>query len=180
MLIYGGYKYLKFSDNFRSLVLVQDHLTSVEEIEFKVGDNSYKVNNYTNLIDIESIIAKYKDSIRTTRIDENERLERLSFRLYGTMQFWDLILILNGITSYLQLPTSYDKVVERADLIYKEWDKELGKNKSDEYKERKRAEFIELENQKNEKYRNIKYIEPSLIRNFQLDIRNFKRDLKRL
>ena len=160
--------------------MVQDHLTSVEEIEFKVGDNSYKVNNYTNLIDIESIIAKYKDSIRTTRIDENERLERLSFRLYGTAQFWDLILILNGITSYLQLPTSYDKVVERADLIYKEWDKELGKNKSDEYKERKRAEFIELENQKNEKYRNIKYIEPSLIRNFQLDIRNFKRDLKRL
>ena len=169
-----------FLSNFRSLVLVQDHLTSVEEIEFKVGDNSYKVNNYTNLIDIDSIIAKYKDSIRTTRIDENERLERLSFRLYGTMQFWDLILILNGITSYLQLPTSYDKVVERADLIYKEWNKELGKNKSDEYKERKRAEFIELENQKNEKYRNIKYIEPSLIRNFQLDIRNFKRDLKRL
>ena len=169
-----------FLSNFRSLVLVQDHLTSVEEIEFKVGDNSYKVNNYTNLIDIESIIAKYKDSIRTTRIDENERLERLSFRLYGTMQFWDLILILNGITSYLQLPTSYDKVVERAELINKEWDKELGKNKSDEYKERKRAEFIELENQKNEKYRNIKYIEPSLIRNFQLDIRNFKRDLKRL
>ena len=160
--------------------MVQDHLTSVEEIEFKVVDNSYKVHNYTNLIDIESIIAKYKDSIRTTRIEENERLERLSFRLYGTMQFWDLILILNGITSYLQLPTSYDKVVERAELIYKEWHKELGKNKSDEYKERKRAEFIELENQKNEKYRNIKYIEPSLIRNFQLDIRNFKRDLKRL
>ena len=160
--------------------MVQDHLTSVDEIDFKVGVNNYKVNNYTNLIDISPIIAKYKDSIRTTRIDENERLERLSFRLYGTMHFWDLILILNGITSYLQLPTSYDKVVERAELIYKEWDRELGKNRSDEYKERKRAEFIELENQKNEKYRNIKYIEPSLIRNFQLDIRNYKRDLKRL
>lgn len=159
--------------------MIQDYLTSLENVDFKVDNDYYAVNNYTNLLDISKVLEKYKESIRTTRIDESERLERLSFRIYKSMQYWDTIFILNGLKSILELPTTYDKVLERAELRYQKWEKELSRGKSEEFKKAKKEEFLELENQRNEKFRYIKYIDPSVVSSFQLEVRNLKRELKR-
>ena len=74
-------------------------------------------SNDSLVIPIDSIVNKYRDflrdSIRTAKMTDEEwltyrlRPKSLSYRLYGTTEFWHVLLLLNGCksTMYFDLKT---------------------------------------------------------------------------
>ena len=90
-----------------------------------------------------------------------------------------MLVLLNDLKCMTDLPVNYDKVENRARQKHEDWTKIFGKQKTKEQIASKYEEFLEQEIANNEKYRNFKYIDSSVINRFYLDIQNFKKDLQR-
>ena len=157
----------------------QLHLFSRDILDIKIDNEIYQIRDFTNTVSIDNVLKKYDEFIKTIQVDEDEKIENLSFKLYGTTDYWDMLIILNGMKSMIELPVNYDKVVERAKNKFNKWLKIFSKLKTQEQKDQKYEEFLNLEVDLNEKYRNLKYIDRNMISKFQLDIRNYKKDLEK-
>lgn len=162
------------------IIMEQNYLTSIDEVTMTANNgDTYLVRDYTNRLDISPILEKYKDKTLKLKLGEDERLEYISYRLYGTTDYWDSILLLNGITSISYLPVGQDKLESRITKSYNEWLNIFGKTKTQKQKEEKFEELKEIEIKKNEKYRYIKYIADVHITDFEMDLRDFKRNVKK-
>lgn len=157
----------------------QLHLFSRDILDIKIDNEIYQIRDFTNTVSIDNVLKKYDEFIKTIQVDEDEKIENISFKLYGTTDYWDMLIILNGMKSMIELPVNYDKVVERAKNKFNKWLKIFSKLKTQEQKDQKYEEFLNLEIDLNEKYRNLKYIDRNMISKFQLDIRNYKKDLEK-
>ena len=157
----------------------QLHLFSRDILDIKIDNEIYQIRDFTNTVSIDNVLKKYDEFIKTIQVDEDEKIENISFKLYGTTDYWDMLIILNGMKSMIELPVNYDKVVERAKNKFNKWLKIFSKLKTQEQKDQKYEEFLNLEIDLNEKYRNLKYIDRNMISKFQLDIRNYKKDIER-
>lgn len=131
-----------------------------DNIEF----NSKYVKNSTDLILLPDIIEKYLSDDMTSEItlEDNRLIEGISYELYDSTDYWDILMLVNGITRFDELPVSYDIVLKRTDEKLVEWKKlsRLTRGAIDEGKSsRKYNELLEQETTKNEKYRNLKYVQ---------------------
>lgn len=154
-------------------------LYSRDLLNIELFNDTYQIRDYTNNISIQSIIDKYKDNLLVRQINEDERIDLISYKIYGTTDFWDLLMILNNIKKHNELPVNYDKVVKRASNKHNEWLKIFGKYKSSEDIQLKYQEFLDKEIQHNEKFRYLKYINPVLLSQIQLDLKNLKKKVER-
>ena len=157
----------------------QLHLFSRDILDIKIDNEIYQIRDFTNTVSIDNVLKKYDEFIKTIQVDEDEKIENISFKLYGTTDYWDMLIILNGMKSMIELPVNYDKVVERAKNKFNKWLKIFSKLKTQEQKDQKYEDFLNREIDLNEKYRNLKYIDRNMISKFQLDIRNYKKDLEK-
>ena len=88
----------------------------------------------------------------------NERIEVISYNIYRSSDYWDLLLLINNIKDFRKLPVNQDKLEKRLNETYNEWLDTFGKNKTEPQKLEK---YQELENElflENEKFRIINYI----------------------
>ena len=125
------------------------------------GPNSelFYLNDFTNLYF--SIPEKYtKNEMYYTNylVADNETIENIAYKEYGTVRRWDILLITNKIDSPLSLPKDYNTVLEKADILYNRWEKLHGFGKPDWFKLLKQKYFTQLANIENEKFRTIKII----------------------
>ena len=155
------------------------YLFSRDTLSVKDQNIEFLIRDYTNLVSIQEILDKYKEYIQIYQVLEDERLDTISYKLYGTTDYWDMLVLLNDLKCMTDLPVNYDKVENRARQKHEEWTKIFGKQKTKEQIASKYEEFLEQEIANNEKYRNFKYIDSSVINRFYLDIQNFKKDLQR-
>lgn len=72
--------------------------------EFIVSDYFSKDINIFNLID------GLDDYIEIYTIADNDKLERVSLEIYGTTDYWDIILMLNDRNPLFDMPLDYDKI----------------------------------------------------------------------
>ena len=150
-----------------------------------MGDNL--VNNITNLILLPDIPEKfYTESYLNKITIENDQLpEKISFELWGSTDYWDLLMKFNGIESIMDFPANYDVILERAEAQYYKWLEEymlrsdlfrisdaelliasdIEKLKIEHNYSEKTEEIFEVYNNildevniKNERYREIKYV----------------------
>ena len=154
-------------------------LYSRDLLNIELFNDTYQIRDYTNNISIQSVIDKYKDNLLVRQINEDERIDLISYKIYGTTDFWDLLMILNNIKKHNELPVNYDKVVKRGNNKNNEWLKIFGKYKSSEDIQLKYQEFLDKEIQHNEKFRYLKYINPALLSQIQLDLKNLKKKVER-
>ena len=121
------------------------------------------VKNITTLNLLPSIPSKYfeNDYTKTLMINDDTLLEALSFLLYETTDYWDILMVLNNMRSMNELPVNYDIVLNRADRKLQEW-KEKGRLLPGEFTDDvindKYDKILEEEVALNEKFRYIKYI----------------------
>lgn len=155
------------------------YLFSRDTLSIKDQNIEFLIRDYTNLVSIQEILDKYKEYIQIYQVLEDERLDTISYKLYGTTDYWDMLVLLNDLKCMTDLPVNYDKVENRARQKHEDWTKIFGKQKTKEQIASKYEEFLEQEIANNEKYRNFKYIDSSVINRFYLDIQNFKKELQR-
>ena len=155
------------------------YLFSRDVLNIKDKNIEFLIRDYTNLVSIQEILDKYKEYIQIYQVLEDERLDTISYKLYGTTDYWDMLVLLNDLKCMTDLPVNYDKVENRAKQKHEDWTKIFGKQKTKEQIASKYEEFLEQEIANNEKYRNFKYTDTSVINRFYLDIQNFKKELQR-
>lgn len=129
--------------------------------------SNYTFRNYFSL-DCEKIknlkIFHNKDYIKWVKIPETSTLDYVSYSLYGTADYWDLLMIINGINPIEDLPKNQDaleKIVDKK--IEKYFYKDYFGPKTTKLIEEKREMFLEQENIKNEASRIIKVVRPEKI-----------------
>jgi len=140
-----------------------------------------EVVNSTDLILLPKIPEKFlgKDYILYKKIEDDSLLEKISYDIYGTTDFWDILMVLNGITRTNQLPTKYDTIQEYAEYDYQNWLEKMYKILNievDVYKEAKYQEILNDYMEKNEKFRNFKYISPTDMSELLADLNNLKQE----
>ena len=136
----------------------KDFLLSKSKEKFTINNNTFEIDDYTNILDISEILEQYKGELSEYQVSNDERIEVISFNIYRSSDYWDLLLLINNIKDFRKLPVNQDKLEKRLNEIYSEWLDIFGKNKTEAQKLEK---FQELEQElflENEKYRIIKYI----------------------
>ena len=62
-----------------------------------------------NIYDIYSLLKKY---VVVYRITDNDNIERIAYDLYGTTDYWDILVMLNQRNPLFDMPYNYDKIEE--------------------------------------------------------------------
>lgn len=136
----------------------KDFLLSKSKEKFTIGDNTFEIDDYTNILDISEILEQYKGELSEYQVSNDERIEVISFNIYRSSDYWDLLLLINEIKDFRKLPVNQDKLEKRLNEIYSEWLDTFGKNKTEAQKLEKHQELEQELFLENEKYRIIKYI----------------------
>lgn len=165
--------------------LMKNKYLKFDSIEF-LDVNVRNTTNLCVLPDIPE--KYYGDNYIKTYTVDNDRLpESISFELYENTDYWDLLMRFNNITNTSQLPVNYDSVLTRARNALSDWmqagelittnslaeqyteviemldegipivlEKEEGH--PDETVKAKYLEMLAYTDDKNEEFRNIKYL----------------------
>lgn len=153
--------------------MTKDFFQTLSTQELEIDGDIFEIEDYTNMIDISSILNEYEEEMLEYQVSNDERIEVASYNIYESANYWDMLLIINGIDDWRKLPVNQDKLEARKNDIYNEWLDAFGKFKNDSQKE---AKLKELENQlflENEKYRNIKYIKKEKLNEIKAKIREY-------
>jgi hypothetical protein len=151
--------------------LMNNSFLNFKDIEF----DGVLVKDYTDLSVLPGIPAKYYDSkyLMEYELQDNELIEGVSYNIYGTTNYWDLLIAGNGIKSLSQLPVQYDTVLVRAEERYSTFLMKpnlTGIVPTTEKKELIYQEILAEEIENNEKFRTLKYIRPEYISELLSDL----------
>lgn len=135
-------KYLKFGT-----ILVNDNLLS----------------NFTSFPLLHNIPDKYftNDYKLSYTCPNDYLIEHISYTLYGTTDYWDFLMVYNGINSISQLPVSEDIVIDRAERKFNDFKYTLNlmyNTVKENILEEEYNRILEEERDLNEKFRIINYI----------------------
>ena len=136
--------------------MTKDFLVAITKENFKVDNNAFELDDYTNLADISEILKEYEEEMLDYQVSNDERIEVASFNIYESANYWDLLLLINNIRDWRELPVNQDKLDKKLNEVYTEWLEVFGKFKSEPAKEEKYKELEEAIFLENEKYRNIR------------------------
>lgn len=153
--------------------MTKDFFQTLSTQELEINGDIFEIEDYTNMIDISNILNEYEEEMLEYQVSNDERIEVASYNIYESANYWDMLLIINGIDDWRKLPVNQDKLEARKNDVYNEWLDAFGKFKNESQKE---AKLKELENQlflENEKYRNIKYIKKEKLNEIKAKIREY-------
>lgn len=153
--------------------MTKDFLVAITKENFKVDSNTFELDDYTNLADISEILKEYEEEMLDYQVSNDERIEVASFNIYESANYWDLLLLINNIRDWRELPVNQDKLDKKLNEVYTEWLEVFGKFKSEPAKEEKYKELEEAIFLENEKYRNIRYIKKEKINELKAKIKDF-------
>lgn len=139
--------------------LMKNKYLKFDEIDSGIGI----VRNTTVLNLLPDIPAKFftDDYILLKKIEDDKLIEALSYELYNNTDYWDILLVLNGMTNMNQMPVNYDTILVRVGYKIEKWadrGKLMYSQLTDLQIKTKYDEMLLEEINLNETYRNIKYI----------------------
>lgn len=135
---------------------------------------TYEIPDYFSqkifISDLSSSIDGWDDYLDTYRMADNDKLERVSYELYGTPDYWDIILMLNERSPLFDMPYDFDTLSDEtssfintyANFIY--IDAPLDQDRVDALTE----EYVNDSLDENETFRYIQVVKPSRISEFIL------------
>jgi len=101
------------------------------------------------------------------KLQNHTNLEKLAFDLYGSANYWDILLIINGRMPLFEFPYDYDVIELIVDNMTDEYIKRTYKKEvSDKVRERIRLMFSDKVAEDNERYRYIKVINKAHLYDF--------------
>ena len=63
------------------------YLFSRDVLNIKDQNTEFLFRDYTNLVSIKEILDKYKEYIQIYQVLEDERLDTISYKIYGTTEY---------------------------------------------------------------------------------------------
>lgn len=91
-----------------------------------LGD--YIVSDYTSKkIDLYNILQEMKDNNTLSdyfdiyRMMDDDKLERISYSIYGTTDYWDILLQLNDRNPLFEMPYNLDTIVDSVEIFWKKY-----------------------------------------------------------
>lgn len=157
----------------------QKFLTSLEYVQFPLLGEQLSIINFTNLIDITPVLDKFKNDTLTYIVKDDEKIEGISYNLYKTTDYYDMLMILNGMKRMTELPVNVDMVYQKIQEEYNYWLLNIGENKTDKQKQEKMLQIEQIVKDENEKYRHLKYLKPQIISSFEVEFKNYINDMKK-
>lgn len=129
-------------------------------------DDKYIVPDYFSKdIAVYNIVTDMLPYLETYSISNGDKLERISYELYGTTDYWDILLMINERDPLFDMPFKYDIVEETVEKIIDTYQNEtftdapLNQERTD-ILFNDRLEQAEIDN---EEIRTMYVITPSLI-----------------
>lgn len=99
---------------------------NLEELdEFIVSDY------FSKKIDLYNILQEFADSgilseyVQMYRISDDDKLERISYDIYGTTDYWDLLLQINDTQPLFGMPYSLDVIIDSANEYWEKYSKDV-------------------------------------------------------
>ena len=85
--------------------------------------NNLLISNITDYVTLQEIPDVFTNNniILQKTLNDDELIDGVSYQLYETTDYWDILLALNKITNISQLPVNYDVVLKRALEEYTNW-----------------------------------------------------------
>lgn len=91
-----------------------------------LGD--YIVSDYTSKkIDLYNILQEMKDNNTLSdyfdiyRMMDDDKLERISYSIYGTTDYWDILLQLNDRNPLFEMSYNLDTIVDSVEIFWKKY-----------------------------------------------------------
>lgn len=136
----------------------------IEVDDFIVSDYFSK-NIYLYSIITENI---KKDFFITYRISDNDKIERISFELYGTTDYWDLLLLINDREALCGITYDFETCTANVESYVSKYEKEIYSNKdiTDIRMNELLNEFYEKYKTRNEMNRYMFVVKPSKMQDF--------------
>ena len=91
----------------------------LEELdEFIVSDYTSKKVDIYNLFQEMKDNGTLADFLEVYRISDDDKLERISYSIYGTPDYWDILLQINDRNPLFQMPYNLDTTFEIAEAMW--------------------------------------------------------------
>jgi hypothetical protein len=131
-------------------------------------DEFISCDYFSKNINIWDSFNEFKEYLITYKIDNGDKLERISYELYGTSDYWDILLLINDRTPLYDMPYDFEILSGNAiksvnyykDYIYD--NAPLAQDRVDEFY----SELIEDGVQQNELHRYIYVVKRSRLNDF--------------
>jgi len=69
---------------------------------------------FSKSIDVWSIFSEIESYLSIYKMDNGDKLERVSYELYGTTDYWDVLLLINDRTPLFDMPYDFETLSETA------------------------------------------------------------------
>ena len=91
----------------------------LEELdEFIVSDYTSKKVDIYNLFQEMKDNGTLADFLEVYRISDDDKLERISYSIYGTADYWDILLQINDRNPLFQMPYNLDTTFDIAEAMW--------------------------------------------------------------
>lgn len=119
-----GYEHFSYFDQFKDMELDLSKFLerfSKDEYELKFSNLQPVKTTVKNIFEQFQILDRYKtdaSSFLKYKIQDNERIEMMSYKFYDTIDFWWVITAFNNIKNpFFDLPLSEEQVVEYSKIL---------------------------------------------------------------
>lgn len=90
-----------------------------EELDdFIVSDYTSKKINIYDILEEMRYNNTLSDFFSLYRISDDDKLERISYSMYGTTDYWDILLQINDRNPLFQMPYNLDSTIESAEAFW--------------------------------------------------------------
>lgn len=148
---------------------MKNYILDFKEVEVE----HFVFHNFTEPRFVPSALAAKTEYYTYVEVDDNKKIEYISYDLYGTSEYWDIVLSLNNMRDPLALPKSLDFIINK---VKRNIDEYIKYYKITDPNVREERYTIELEEQQklNEKFRMVKVVKPEKLVDFLRDLRKTK------
>jgi len=93
--------------------------------EFIVSDYFSKDVDLYNILQEFSDMGTLADYMQIYRISDDDKLERISYDIYGTTAYWDILLQLNDRIPLFEMPYSLDTLIDSSDEFWANYSEQV-------------------------------------------------------
>jgi len=114
------------------------------------------------------LLKELKDSelVEHLELTDNQTIEQVSYILYDTADYWDILVLINNIDPIFDMVYNFDIVSDVADAKLEKYYDDFSVYINQTSKDRLREAFLKEEVKKNEDRRTIKVIKPTALSEF--------------
>lgn len=160
--------------------IMKKRFYNFDDIDSISGAGTFK--NFTATKALPTEVVENEDYYITIELEDNDKIEYVSLRYYKTMNYWDILLLINNVKDMTLLPKDMDTLLNNVDISlaeHLEYFKIDDNEENENYIAAKKVEIEEELTVANERYRTFKIIRPKKITEFLKELDDYTAKLRK-